>query len=265
MHRHDLDLIAEYASGGLEDEARARSLVSACDICAAEYQLHSDLAARLGELGISQMTDHERAELHRDLWTELTSGSRRAAKRSSPAWVRWSFGTAAVIILVVGSFAVLSNMGRFDQVSETSAEIGGGQGSAGSEEPRAFGDDNVTNGSPLVAEDGGESVVDTTEGASESPDQGAESADLKASYLAAIQDVRKSRSAAPTVAFSSPAVEEEARDCLIQAGLDQFEPVGAVDQESEFLLAIPTDLPFTADTPIVVVDPATCEVLHTDE
>ncbi|HSK07280.1 MAG TPA: hypothetical protein VK990_07145, partial [Acidimicrobiia bacterium] len=69
MHEHDLDLIAALADGSLPDEAEARALVEVCDVCRSEYGTQLEVLAWVASTPRVEMTELERAALHRDLWT----------------------------------------------------------------------------------------------------------------------------------------------------------------------------------------------------
>jgi hypothetical protein len=262
MHRHDLDLIAAYASGDLDDETRAQELIAACDVCRSEYSLHTAVLSGLTGLEQPLMTGAEKSSLHRDIWTELRAGapsSPAAARRTAPLWYRWS-AAAAGLFLVVGLLAVLTNrsadngfesLGDDLTTNEPAAEDGGGRTSADAQGELDAGavDTTAAAGSeePLVPD-------------GSPPSAGGEDA---STYLASIEQFRESPPA-PITSFSSAAVAEEAADCLEDAGLEGQRTIGEVDEDTPYLLVVPDDMPFEADSPITVVDSATCQVVHVD-
>jgi hypothetical protein len=125
MHKHDLDLIADLASGSTDREVAARGLIESCAECRAEYDTQLGIIGMLGATPPAAMTDFEKAALHRDLWTELRNPP---TKTSSPWWYRWSF-VAAGLLIVVGLGTVLDNLGVVGGTAanvETFSEIGSG-------------------------------------------------------------------------------------------------------------------------------------------
>jgi hypothetical protein len=125
MHKHDLDLIAGFASGSTDREAEARRLIESCAECNAEYDSQVEIIGLLGSTPPAEMTDFERAGLHRDLWTELRNPETKA---SAPWWYRWSF-VAAGLLVVVGLGTVLGNLGIVGGSAanvESFSEIGSG-------------------------------------------------------------------------------------------------------------------------------------------
>lgn len=261
MHRHDLDLIAAYASGDLDNEARARALVASCDECRSEYQFHVSILGELGDLEHPAMTSAEKASMHRDLWAELRAGPRtlgRSSESRSPLWYRWS-AAAAGLFLVVGLLTVLIN-----QTPQNDFETIGNELTAG-EAPR-FGDGDSSSGqgelgagSPETTAADGAGFGSEGQPGAVAPD-GAEGGDT---YFAMIDQVRESEDAQ----FSGYASEEVADDtaaCLRAAGLEGQRTIGEVDTETPYLLVIPADEPFESDSRITVVDSATCEVVHVD-
>ena len=260
MHRHDLDLIAAYASGHLEDEARARELVASCDECRSEYQLHLSIRGELGDLEQPIMTAAERAALHRDLWTDLRApspASSPAVGARTPWWYRWS-AAAAGLFLVVGLVTVLANPTATEDVFET------------------IGNELTTDGSPRL-EDGeapaapGESDAggpDTTAAGEMGPEGqpgvvGSDGAADDQAYLEMIDRARESESAQYNNFTSQDAAADTAA-CLRAAGLAGQRTIGEVDTDTPYLLVIPADEPFDPEGRITVVDSATCEVVHVD-
>ena len=69
MHDHDLDLIAEYASGFLTgaDESRAAELVESCDHCAAEFSDQGTIRTLLAAAPAPALSESERTSLRRSV------------------------------------------------------------------------------------------------------------------------------------------------------------------------------------------------------
>ena len=262
MHRHDLDLIAAYASGHLEYEARARELVASCDECRSEYQLHRSLRGELGDLKQPIMTEAEKAALHRDLWTDLRApspASRSSVEARTPWWYRWS-AAAAGLFLVVGLVTVLANPTATEDVFETI----GNELTTGDSPGLEDGDAS----SPPGESDAGGPDTTAREGAEMGPEGqpgvvGSDGAADEQAYLAMIDRARESESAQFNSYTSQDAADDTAV-CLRAAGLEGQRTIGEVDTETPYLLVIPADEPFDPEGQITVVDSATCEVVHVD-
>ena len=106
MHDHPLDLIAALADGSLSDEAEARALVESCPECREEYRTQTEVIGWLAATPTAEMTDLEKAALHRDLWTELRSQPGKSP--STPWWQRLAY-VAAGLFVTVGLVSVLNN------------------------------------------------------------------------------------------------------------------------------------------------------------
>ncbi|HSJ28122.1 MAG TPA: hypothetical protein VLB67_07905 [Acidimicrobiia bacterium] len=126
MHDHDLDLIAEHASGLLAGEARARAveLVANCATCASEFADQEAIRRMLGDAPAPTMSEFERTRLRRSVLDEV------APSRSpiSP-WQRRFLGAvgavAAVAVAVVG-VGVIGQLGGEDSSAppdEIAAEV----------------------------------------------------------------------------------------------------------------------------------------------
>jgi hypothetical protein len=261
MHRHDLDLIAAYASGDLEHESRARELLTSCEVCQSEYQLHLSVTSELSGLEQPMMSGAEKASLRRDLWTELRSGARTShpsADSRAPLWYRWS-AAAAGLFLVVGLVAVLAQRGPdggFDTAGDnlTTNELDSGDGDGRISTDGQSGPESAEVDTTVAAGSGEPILPDSAPGA-----EGEDGA----AYLAMIDRFRESPPA-PISSYSSDAAANETAVCLAKAGLDDHKTIGKVDEETPYLLVVPADETFDADSPITVVDSATCEVVHVD-
>ncbi|MFP5333069.1 MAG: hypothetical protein ACLGHX_12025 [Acidimicrobiia bacterium] len=103
MHDHDLDLIAEHASGLLTgaDAARADELVASCGSCAEEYRLHSEIRTLLATAPAPTMSEFERSRLRRAVLDEL-GPSRPAVRPWQQRFLAAAGGIAAVAVVAVG-------------------------------------------------------------------------------------------------------------------------------------------------------------------
>ena len=106
MHDHPLDLIAALADGSLSDEAEARALVESCPECREEYRTQTEVIGWLAATPAAEMTDLEKAALHRDLWTELRNQPGKSP--ATPWWQRLAY-VAAGLFVTVGLVSVLNN------------------------------------------------------------------------------------------------------------------------------------------------------------
>lgn len=120
MHDHDLDLIAAHASGWLDaaeaDEAAA--LVSSCPDCAAEFTTQREIAGLLGAMPTVQMSEFERARLHRETLAEV--GDTRSQVLHT-RWLRLA-SVAAAFVVVIGGVGVLSQLGGSDAALDVAAD-----------------------------------------------------------------------------------------------------------------------------------------------
>ena len=239
MHRHNLDLIAEYAEGSSHDDAAARALVASCDVCAAEFEAQRSAIAAMESLGPLTLSEHEKARLHRDTWTALrtTPIDARPARRSWPAWAAGA--AAAALLVTVGLSGVLGQLDSGDAVTETFAEIGsaldggGGHGRVNEE----FAD---TTSVPAAGAPGADD--------SYFYDQGLDFA----SVAKAVLD-NESRTTAESIS-------DQEENCLVESGLVGYRLVEGTETLTRLLVGVPVDP--ESDQTVAFIDPVTCEVIH---
>lgn len=248
MHEHPLDLIAALADGSLGDEAEARALIDSCRICRAEYVAQTEVIEWLATVPTVEMTDLEKATLHRDLWTELRN---QPAKRSAmPWWQRLSY-VAAGLLVVVGLVGVLN-----------SGVLGGGAESDETPVAEAFGDP-PSEEAPFVAE---------------GSDDGESQPEMSTATTAAAEAITTAAAEAGgetlTVPFEELADEARARqsdratdgtdadfgECLTSVGLTDHVIVDEIDLDQTYLLVMRRD-PEAEPIVTFVVVPA-CEVVY---
>lgn len=252
MHRHNFDLIAEYAQGSTGDDSRARALVDSCDRCREIYNeqkfaLQSLATASPMGTNNATMTEHEKAALHRDVWTELRSPATTAGA-SNPWWrTSWAMGTASLIVVGVGLIGVLSNSGGSDAATDSFSEIGSGlsQGEVG-----RFNSDGSDN--PSLA-------PETTSTAA--------TADL--AEEAAVEEITsevRSTDGVTSAYYGESAPDEttDEEECLERAGLTGFFATHEFEDLTNLIVALPEDQ-FLSTTPIVFVDPENCTIVHRDD
>jgi hypothetical protein len=242
MHEHDLDLIAALADRSLADETEARALVDACEVCRSEYRSQVEVLAWVASAPRVEMTELEKAALHRDLWTELRRDPARAA--SIPWWQRWSY-VAAGLFVVVGLAGVLSGV------------VGSGDSGGATHESR-FDFDSAEGGdeaAPFLAEDG-------------ASDGGAESATTTAAAEQAASvpfpeladEVRASRESDPGMGTMSP--DATVDQCLDRIGLDDHIVVAELELDQVYLAVMAADQ--GADRSVTFITPAECEIVFVD-
>ena len=248
MHKHDLDLIAEYAAGTLGDETEARHRVASCQTCAEEYTAQSSVLAELRGMGPARMTEHERARLHRDLWTELRSPADQPAPSPTSPWRwSWAFGAAALVFVAVALVGVMENFGG-DDVAETFSEIGAGLNSAAD----ASGDLRADEDAAESGEGGEEALA---------PDPAAALAERyeDTPYLVIAREVRQEPKANRVLAY-----DESQLECLAESGLVDHEPISGFETVTDLLVAVPSETAREV-APVAFVDPEVCKVVHIED
>lgn len=250
MHKHDLDLIAEYAGGSLRDDSKARALVESCQTCAAEFHAQQAMLTELRGIGPARMTDVERAQLRRDLWTDLRAqAGTDAARGVASGWRGWAFGAAAIVFAAVALVGVLNNIGGGDAATETFSEIGSALGSGPTRSDEDSGDGEASAES-----------ADSTTPASESP-QFLSDEYSNTPYL---QIARQVRGKASTDDSSVSTYERAQLDCLEESGLIDHELVGGFESITDLLVAVPTGIDL-AEAPVAFVEPEFCTVVHIED
>ena len=243
MHEHDLDLIAALAEGSLEDERGARALIGKCEVCRAEYRSQTEVLAWVASAPRVEMTDLEKAALHRDLWTELTRAPTRSA--ASPWWQRWSY-VAAGLFVTIGLTTVLTDeFGGGESAAPTLAETGAdlADSPTGEEVAPFAGDDS---------DDGGfdQGGATTTAAAEAAPLPFAELAD----------EARASRQADQETETTED--EDTIEECLTRLGLDEHVVVDEIERDQTYLAVMAE--PGEADRSVTFVALDSCEIVHVD-
>lgn len=103
MHDHDLDLIAEHASGLLAgaEAARADGMVSSCDICAEEFRAHTQIRTLLATAPRPMMSEVERTRLRRSVLDQIAP-PRPVIRPWQQRFLAAAGGIAAIAALAVG-------------------------------------------------------------------------------------------------------------------------------------------------------------------
>lgn len=249
MHDHPLDLIAALADGSLRDEAEARALVESCPECREEYRIQTEVIGWLAATPTAEMTDLEKAALHRDLWTELRS---QPGKRpSTPWWQRLAY-VAAGLFVTVGLVSVLNNgalNGGADSGADTTA---GGSLDAPTEE------------TPFVAQgsDDGESAPEmTTETtAAATGTTAAAGAGDEESFALPFAELAEEARANQADRALTEGTDRDVEACLARVALDEHVVVDEIELDQIYLLVMPEDS--EAEPMVTFVALPRCEIVY---
>jgi hypothetical protein len=246
MHDHPLDLIAALADGSLSDEAEARALVESCPECREEYRTQTEVIEWLAAAPAVEMSDLEKAALHRDLWTELRNQPGKSP--ATPWWQRLVY-VAAGLFVTVGLVSVLNN----DDLNE-------GADSGATTVAEAL--DAPVEEAPFVAQgsDDGESAPEmatTTAAASETTFAGAGGEGSFALPFAELAEEARANQADRAVTQGTDADVEA---CLARVALDEHVVVDEIDLDQIYLLVMPED-PEAEPIVTFVVLPR-CEIVY---
>ena len=255
-----MDLIAALVEGRLEDEAEANALVASSPAHQAEYVTQKLAYEALAGLPAVELSEHERAALRRDVWTELQS--QPLATASGSRWhTRWA-GVAAGLFVVAGLVAVLGTLGGDDDATVVAER--GDNGAAAATTVAAQAED-ITESDDFQTEElqaGDQEGADTgsepgANGDAAAPD--AELADIAAALKAQPSSFARFEAAAHR-SLSPAAVNE----CIETAGLEEHDVAGQVEAAGlVFAVAIPDESDLTTG-PISFVRLDTCELAPTE-
>lgn len=263
MREHELELIAALVEGRLEDESEARALIESSPELGEEYEAQKLAYEAMRDAGTASLRETERAALHRDLWTELRSGSTHASK--TPWYYRW-VPVAAGLLVVVGLVSVLGQGGEdtgeetvnlaadtaettiaAESMDESEGELAPGDG----QEPETTGDDDGGSEEEAGADTLSEETLNVYQREAELIRQGVYGERLR-SYDSADTTIET-------------CVEESGLDghrilATLSPPLEEATP----EDEGRLAVAYPEDAQLEA-APISFVDLDTCEVVYTDE
>lgn len=127
MHDHDLDLIAEHASGLLTgaEAARAAAQIKSCEVCATEFADQRQIKALLGAAATPTLTEFERARLRRTV-LDAAAPSGRADFDWRRRFLTAAGAVAAVAVFVVG----IGVIGTFDSGGDDTVTLADGDTAA---------------------------------------------------------------------------------------------------------------------------------------
>lgn len=266
LNEREIELIASLAEGTLEDETEARALIERSQEAREEYEAHRLTLQALSGVTPVSLTEHERAALHRDVWTALRADPAPAPGKA-PWYYRWVFA-AAGLFLVVGLVAVLSQTGGNDSLDmgATAETMSAGDAAA-----------TTTQAEATDLTSAGEDGDDAADGAAE------EAADTMAmapeEFFAQTAEQVRSGQFDESFTRSYTVTEREDRascleEAIAQAVMEDHEVIGEADHSEStdeeptsttYLLAVPTDTVIGPDTPVVFVSIEACEIAHVEE
>jgi hypothetical protein len=267
MRDHERELIAALVEGRLDDESEARALVASSPELQDEYQAQLLAHRALTGAGTVSLTEGERAELHRDVWTALRH--RSEAPTRGPWYLR-AAAVAAGLFVVVGLAAVLSTSGGPD------AGVTGGLAADLDESPTSD-ESQEAAGVPAddsAGSDGAETFEDAATTTAAASEPAAPRDDAIAFYSREAELMRQGifserLRSVPT----SEARYGDHQACVEEAGLTEYrvlatleEPAGTstTGDSSMLAVAIPVDAQLDS-APIAFVDLDVCEVVYIDE
>lgn len=254
MNRQELELIAALAEGSLDDETEARRMVASSPEFQAEYEAQRTAIETLRQVPEARLTEHERSALRRDVWTELRAQP-AGRKLATPWYYRWST-VAAGLVLIVGLVAVLNRsdstvgLSQADDATELAAET-----------ERVA----TTNLAAEEAADGAAAPLASDDfGAALDSDDSEEATGFLAEV--AVQARLGSAGSLTYSAAEAPDAKQSLELCLAAAGLEGHEVIGQLQfsPETTYIVAAPSEVDLTTDTPISFVDAASCELFYTD-
>lgn len=261
MRKRELELIAGLAEGTLEDETEARALIESSEQHRFEYETQRTAIEALRSVEPARLNDHERAALHRDVWTELQAAPTTATR--SPWYYRWSYVAAGFLVVAVGLGTVLSQGG--DDAADTSREVSAG-----------LADDLAANETATTESAAGAA---TAEDGQEQDSGEAPLAPLSSRFTELFAERARLARSGDLQAFESAgeAGADESlthAECLAQTELGDYMVLGEISVEearefgleadTPYIIAVPGGVTLGPDTPVAFVESGTCVVVHTD-
>ena len=255
MHQnHDLELIAAFAEGRLDDTAAAEALVADCEECAEIFRSHRTVLQAVHLQAPVAMSELERHRLHASVWDSLQTGASSSAatpakKAARTPWWYRVVPVAAALVVVVGIGANLLPGG--DSASgdlETVADTAGGPADA----YRSLGADEAQGGAETTA-------------AADAPDTDATASPAGESQLAAPATELEDAAAdfQQRAVADAAEVADKARACVDADPAAEGTPVASessvVDDSAVWLVGLGTSAEITS---VNIYAEADCEVLH---
>lgn len=268
MRDHELELIAALVEGRLDDETEARALVSSSPELREEYEAQKLAYEALQGADPVGLTESERSELHRDIWTGLRPHPDIAPGRTTPWYHRW-VPVAAGLLLLIGVATVFYPGGQdsgdlTDLAADAPTE--GAETTIAAAEAAGDGDQ--------AEADGGEATNTT---ASSREEAAAPLSDEAAAvYSREAEMMRQGMFSSRLQSYEeSGAMNAALERCIEEAGLSGHRILATLappaedtsttaGEAAQLAVAVPEDADL-ATAPIAFVDLDTCEVVYTDE
>ena len=262
MRNKEVELIAALAEGKLEDETEARALVTSSTKHQAEYDAQKTAYEALSSIPSAQLTEHESAALHRDIWTEFQAQP-EAETTKAPWFYRWSYAVAGLFV-VVGLVIVIDQTNS--DFAPTSLLSSGDDSASEAPVVTSSADEAEDFSAESAATDTSESVTDA--GADQESDGVAEYADPDVAGLTKVAEQTRSgqlQSFDLAATNFDAAMVDDMTQCIESAGLADHEVVGDVEVENHYIVAVPAGVELGPDTPVSFVDIKACQVAYTHE
>lgn len=260
MHQnHDLDLIAAFAEGRLDDTAPAEALVAACGECAEIFRSHRTVLQAVRLQAPVAMSDLEQHRLHTSVWETLhpgassSSAATPAKKAAGTPWWYRVVPVAAALVVVVGIGANLlpggdTTSGGLETVGDTA------RGPAEAYRPPGADEAQADAAETTAAADA--PAADTTAAASSGTEMMASEAELED----AAEEFQQAAVAAPAE------VADEARACVDADPAAEGTPVASesaiIEEEAVWLVGLGTSEEITS---VNIYAEADCEVRYRGE
>lgn len=259
MRKRELELIAGLAEATLEDETEARALIESSPKHRFEYQTQRTAIEALRSVEPARLSDHERAALHRDVWTELQTSP--AAASRSPWYYRWAYVAGGLLVVTIGLGTILGGGG--DDAAESFEEVASGLDGGGAANETA-----ITESASRVAT--AEDLQDDSAAAPLAP--------LSSQVTKLFDERARLARSGDLQAFEAGETGAEGdathAECLAQTELSDYEVLGEIsveeardfglEAETPYIIAVPAGVDLGPDTPVAFVESGTCVVVHTD-
>lgn len=263
LRRRDIELIGALVEGTLADETRARALIEQSEEARREYEAQRTSYLALQSAQHLEMSDTERAALHRDLWSELQSAP--AAKTRSVPWYYRLAPVAAALIVVVGVLAVLDQGAQQAASGDSFSDIAGGLTSG----------TTAAAGGLESADDGAAAPSAEGDGSSRTLEEAVPQLMTRNEFFASIAEMVRSGDFTTTTQLlpDQTGQVDQSEACEGSSEVDGLEILGEAtnlelkdDQElsTKYLIAVPTGRPIESDTVVTFISAETCQVVHSE-
>lgn len=257
MRKREQDLIIGLAEGTLEDETEARALIDSSPQHRLEYETQMAARAALRSVEPARLSDHERAALHRDVWTRLQQSPATPAR--SPWLYRWAYVAGGLLVVAVGLGTIFGR--DSDSASPALDNL-------------AVTETHAATGTTESAADAAMAETDMAEEASVPGNAETPFAPLFSLFEERANLLRAGEAqayAGGETADDGAATDHE--DCIAQADLEGYEALGEISAEearglgvateSSYIIAVPAGAEVGEGTPVVFIETGTCVVVHT--